>query len=218
MTMKPFFLQHKTIFLLMKLNLQQTVTGTTDSPCDRNKYEYKMTHWTNAAQDAHLSWKLWKMPGRLMRKLRSPIPNAKCPRSWESGRYKSSLNTPSAWAPILSKEEGYKGIAGRGLRNPDLRAGLFDAALFNLGPPIIQQDELVKGKSLGGISTSVMDSRLQRKPAQSLSWSPKWYQSANWPPNKTWSQAYTTKETSTCRKNFYSHFISNGDKRFCHIV
>lgn len=162
MTMKPFLLQYETIFLLMKLNLQQTVTGTTDSTCDWNKYEYKMTHWTNAAQDAHLSWKLWKMPGSLMRKLRSPIQNAKCPRSWESGRHRSSLNTPSAWAPILSKKEGYKGIAGRGLRNPDLRAGLFDAVLFNLGPPRIQQDELVKGKSLGGISTRVMDSRLQR--------------------------------------------------------
>lgn len=59
----------------------------------QDKYEYKMTHRTNTAQNAHLSWKLWEMPGSLMIKQGSPKPKGQLASTVGTGKGTAALLT-----------------------------------------------------------------------------------------------------------------------------
>lgn len=109
-TTQPFCsIQFETFFLLVKLNF----TADSDrsySTHSQDKYDYKMTHRTNIAQNAPLmeTVEYGREPYDKAGFTKTRRPNG--PHSRNMERHSSSLNMPSAWAPILWKEEGCKSI------------------------------------------------------------------------------------------------------------
>lgn len=107
-----------------------------------------MTHRTNTAQYAPLSWKRWNTAGSLMITQDSPTPEGQMAPIVKTRKGTAALLTCSlhelqffekrkAIRALFVRWESYK---SRSQSSPRL-----GAALFNLGPWHEQQDEVVKG-------------------------------------------------------------------------
>lgn len=78
------------LFIEVELTADSDRSYSTHS---QDKYEYKMTLRTNTAQNAHLSWKLWEMPGSLMIKQGSPKPKGQLASTVGTGKGTAALLT-----------------------------------------------------------------------------------------------------------------------------
>lgn len=133
-TTQPFFIQFETFFLLMKLNLQQTVTGATahiartsmSTKCPRGQIQHRLPILTEKCGNA-------REPCDKAGFTKTKRPTG--PHSWDRKGHSSSLNMSSTWVPILWKER-YKSIVCEmgGPTNADFRAGLDLVQHYLLGP------------------------------------------------------------------------------------